>query len=332
MKITHQKTTHAGRQLPPLGSLRVFEAAARHLSFRRAADELAITPTAVSHQIRALEERLGVPLFKRQSRAVQLTRAGETLFPVVRGALDDIAQTLDGLRPGCSRPIVTLSVTRGFAARWLVPRLPGFAATGTEIDLHLHASDEPADLRNHSADLAVRYGSGQYPGLSAEFLLANEFLAVTSPWLGSIEPRQLADAPILTYDWRLQDEHTPDWPRWFRESGLAIPKGLRQLHFSDEAHAIQAAIAGQGVVLANRVLVADELGNGTLQALPGPVLRGFDSHLVWPSHRDADPALLRVREWLKHEAAACQLRSPDVAEKKAPRTRRQAAVKTDRVD
>jgi LysR family glycine cleavage system transcriptional activator len=300
---------------------RLPSAAARHLSFRRAADELAITPTAVSHQIRALEERLGVSLFKRQSRAVQLTRAGGTLFPVVRDALDDIAQTLEGLRPGHARPVVTLSVTRGFAARWLVPRLPGFAATGTEIDLHLHASDEPADLQNHSADLAVRYGSGQYPGLSAEYLLSNEFLAVASPWLGPMESAQLASTSILTYDWRLQDEHTPDWPRWFREAGLAMPKGMRLLHFSDEAHAIQAAIAGQGVVLANRVLVAEELDNGTLQALPGPVLRGFDSHLVWPSLRDADPALLRVREWLKHEAAVGQLRSP-VLSPKPPRSRR----------
>ncbi|KAF1717353.1 LysR substrate-binding domain-containing protein [Pseudoxanthomonas wuyuanensis] len=310
MKISHPDQARPRRQLPPLGSLRVFEAAARHLSFRRAADELAITPTAVSHQIRALEERLGVSLFKRQSRAVQLTRAGAMLFPVVRNALDDIAQTLDSLRPGHARPIVTLSVTRGFAARWLVPRLPGFAATGADIDLHLHASDEPADLHNHGADLAVRYGGGQYPGLSAEYLLSNEFVAVASPWLGPLTSAQLAHTSILAYDWRLQDERTPDWPRWFREAGLTMPKGIRLLQFSDEAHAIQAAIAGQGAVLANRVLVADELRDGTLQALPGPVLRGFDSHLVWPSARDADPALLRVRQWLKNEAAACQLRSP----------------------
>jgi LysR family glycine cleavage system transcriptional activator len=298
----------------------VFEAAARHLSFRRAADELAITPTAVSHQIRALEERLGVSLFKRQSRAVQLTREGGTLFPVVRDALDDIAQTLDGLLPGHARPIVTLSVTRGFAARWLVPRLPGFAATGAEIDLHLHASDEPADLHNHRADLAVRYGRGHYPGLSSEYLLSNEFLAVASPWLGPMESTQLARTSILTYDWRLQDEHTPDWPRWFREAGLSMPKGMRLLHFSDEAHAIQAAIAGQGAVLANRALVLEELSNGTLQVLPGPVLRGFDSHLVWPSNRDADPALLRVREWLKNEAA------------NLPAHRPRTTMKTDRVD
>lgn len=321
MKITHPKNAHPRRQLPPLGSLRVFEAAARHQSFRRAADELAITPTAVSHQIRALEERLGVSLFKRQSRAVQLTREGGTLFPVVRDALDDIAQTLDGLRPGQVRPTVTLSVTRGFAARWLVPRLPGFAVTGADIDLHLHASDEPADLQNHSADLAVRYGSGRYPGLSAEYLLSNEFLAVASPWLGPMDASQLARTPFLAYDWRLRDEHTPDWPRWFREAGLKKPKEMRLLHFSDEAHAIQAAIAGQGVVLANRVLITEELGNGTLQALPGPILRGFDSHLVWPSHRDADQALLRVREWLKHEAEACQLRSP-ASPQTAPRSRR----------
>jgi LysR family glycine cleavage system transcriptional activator len=251
---------------------------------------------------------------------VQLTRAGATLFPTVRDALDGIAQTLDDLRPEQARPIITLSVTRGFAARWLVPHLSGFAATGAEIDLHLHASDEPADLHNHRADLAVRYGSGHYPGLSSEYLLPNEFLAVASPWLGPLEPAQLARTALLTYEWRLQDEHTPDWPRWFREAGMAMPKGVRVLHFSDEAHAIHAAIAGQGVVLANRVLVVDELNNGTLQALPGPVLRGFDSHLVWPANRDADPALLRVREWLKNEAAACQLHSAASA-KKPPRSR-----------
>lgn len=294
---------HLRKQLSPLGALRVFEAAARHLSFKRAADELALTPTAISHQVRGLEQRLGTPLFERRVRQVQLTRAGQILFPVVRDALDAMARTLAGLRPEPTRQIITVSATRAFAARWLVPRLTGFAAAVPDIDLHLHASDEPADLHQGNVDLAVRYGGGRYPGLQAEPLLPNEFLPVCSPHQRLTGKTVHANTPLLAYEWRIRGEDTPDWPRWFREAGLAMPGTLKLSHFSDEAHAIQAAVAGHGVVLASRVLVADELASGALRAPFGPVLRGLDTHLVWRLDRDSDPALVQVRQWLQQEVA-----------------------------
>lgn len=312
-------SVHLRKQLPPLGALRVFEAAARHLSFKRAADELALTPTAISHQVRGLEQRLGTPLFERRARQVQLTRAGQTLFPVVRDALDEMARTLAGLRPEPTRQTITVSVTRAFAARWLVPRLASFAAAVPDIDLHLHASDEPADLHQGHVDLAVRYGGGRYSGLQAEPLLTNEFLPVCSPRQRLTGKTMHASTPLLAYEWRVRGEDTPDWPRWFREAGLAMPGTLKLSYFSDEAHAIQAAVAGHGVVLASRVLVADDLASGVLLAPFGPVLRGLDTHLVWRIDRDNDPGLVQVRQWLQQEVAQFLQRHPPP---KAPADRR----------
>ena len=301
---------HLRKQLPPLGALRVFEAAARHLSFKHAANELALTPTAVSHQVRGLEKRLGTPLFERSARQVRLTRAGQTLFPVVRDALDEMARTLAALRPEPTRRIVTVSATRAFTARWLVPRLTSFASVVPDIDLHLHASDEPADLRSSGIDLAVRYGGGHYPGLQAEPLLPNEFLPVCSPHLRLTGKAMLANTPLLAYEWRIRGEDTPDWPRWFREAGLTMPGRLKLSYFSDEAHAIQAAIAGHGVVLASRVLVADELTSGALRVPFGPVLQGLNTHLVWRPDHDTDQTLVQVRQWLQQEVAQFLLRHP----------------------
>ncbi|MEL1264993.1 transcriptional regulator GcvA [Pseudoxanthomonas putridarboris] len=293
---------HLNRQLPPLAALRVFEAAARHLNFKRAADELALTPTAVSHQIRGLEQRLGLPLFERHARGVTLTHAGQTLFPAMRDALDGVAHALSNLRPGSHRRIVTVSVTRAFAARWLVPRLGDFAQAVPDLDLHLHASDAPVELRPGTVDLAVRYGGGRYPGLRAEPLMPGEFLPVCSPRWRPADAEALAAMPLLAYEWRLRGPGTPDWPRWFREAGVHPSSAPKATHFSDEAHAIQAAIAGHGVVLASRVLVAEELANGTLHTPLGPVLHGLDMHLVWRPEQDGDDALTQLRQWLREQA------------------------------
>src|SRR5438552_16767731 len=148
------------RRLPPLGMLRAFEAAARHLSFKRAALELAVTPTAISHQIGRLEENLGVALFERRARRVILTPAGRTLFPVLRDGLDAFADAIDGLHAHKARRSVTLSATTAFTAKWLVPRAASFRAAYPDLDLRLHASDEPVDLAAGTVDAAIRYGRG----------------------------------------------------------------------------------------------------------------------------------------------------------------------------
>ncbi len=290
------------RRLPSLTALRAFEAAARHASFRRAAEELSLSATAISHQVRRLEDQLGLALFERQPRQVALTETGRRLCPVLRDGLDAIAETIAALQAAPSRPVLTISTTRAFAARWLVPRLGDFAAAEPDIGLHVHASDESVDLRRERVDLAVRYGRGRYPGLHSERLLPGRFAPVCSPSLGIRAPDDLARHPMIGFTWRVRHAGTPDWPRWVREAGLSDATLQPGPMFSDEAHAIQAAIAGQGVALASLALVADELAQGLLEVPFGPLLDADDFHLVWMPAASSSPALLRVRAWLQAQA------------------------------
>lgn len=292
------------RDLPPLTSLRAFEAAARHLSFKRAADELAVTPTAISHQIRQLEDHVGVSLFERRVRRVVLTSAGQSLYPALREGFDALARGVEALRRAPERSTVTLSATVAFTARWLLPRVASFREACPGLDLGLHASDEPVDLRAGAADLAIRYGRGHYPGLRSELLLKDAFAPVCSPRLGVREPADLARHPLLRFEWRRVDDDTPTWPRWFARAGRPYRKAAGELVFSDESHAIQAAIAGHGIALVSLVLVAEELASGALVQPFGPVLDGFAYHLVHAGGgRDAE-RLASVRRWLLAESKA----------------------------
>jgi LysR family glycine cleavage system transcriptional activator len=289
------------RRLPPLTALRAFEAAARHLSFKHAANELSLTPTAISHQIRQLEDHLGVRLFVRTTRRVDLTPAGQGLFPALRDGLDAMARAVQNVRPDAQPRTIVLSTTMAFASRWLLQRLARFAASHPDIALHLHTSDEPVDLQGGVAQLAIRYGPGSYPGLNCVPLLPSRFAPVCAPGLDVRDLGQLAQVPLIGFEWFRREGATPDWPLWFERAGCApLP---RQLHFSDEVHAIQAAIAGQGVALINLALVADELRTGLLRQPFGPELAGHPFHLAWPKARDGDPGIAEVRAWLQLEAA-----------------------------
>ena len=279
--------------------LRAFEAAARHLSFKRAALELAVTPTAISHQIGRLEENLGVALFERRARRVVMTSAGRTLFPVLRDGLDDFADAVDGLRARKARRYVTLSATTAFTAKWLVPRAASFRVAYPDLDLRLHASDEPVDLAAGTVDAAIRYGRGIYPGFHSEELIVDRFAPICSPRLGLSEPAGLARATLIHFDWKLNDPDTPVWRRWFAAAGLHTVDRETGLTFSDESHAIQAAIAGHGVALLSLVLVSDELASGALVQPFGPVLPGYRYHLVYRgNHRDSGQVTL-VRDWIR---------------------------------
>jgi DNA-binding transcriptional LysR family regulator len=176
------------RRRLPLGALRAFEAAARLESFRLAAEELAVTPTAISHRIRALEETLGLKLFDRQVRRVSLTVAGKRLFPVLRDGFDAFAEALRGLKPDDGETVVTLSALVGFTARLLLPRMAEFRRAHPKVQLRLHASDDPVDLRSGAADLAIRYGYGPFPGLVSEPLFVETFAPVCSPKLALVAP------------------------------------------------------------------------------------------------------------------------------------------------
>jgi LysR family glycine cleavage system transcriptional activator len=273
------------RRLPPLGALRAFEAAARLLSFKRAAAELGVTPTAISHQIRQLEEMLGIELFVREARRVTLTAAGQRLYPGLARGFDAIAEAVAAVGPRPARQIATLSATVAFTGRLLVPHAASFRALHPGWDLRLQASDEPVDLIAGEADAAIRYGTGVYPGLTAMPLLTDSFAPVASPRLGLKQPEDLRRSTLIHFDWiaeaRLRDIDA--------EGGIA---------FNDENSAIQATIAGQGVALLSLALVAPELKAGLLVRPFGPELLGWRYDFVYPTGAENRPAVAALRQWV----------------------------------
>lgn len=291
-------------RLPPLGALRAFEAAARLASFKRAADELSVTPTAISHQVRLLEEQLGVRLFERQTRRVALTAEAALLYPVLRDGFDAFAEAVAAIAARRQRRALTLSATLSFTAKWLVPKVASFRAAQPQLDLRLHASDDPVDLAAGVADAAIRYGRGPYPGLVAERLIENRFAPVCNPRLGLRRPRDLREHALLHSEWRHPTADTPTWRNWCALAGvegLDVEAGLR---FTDESHAIQAAIAGHGVALLSLALVADDLAAGTLVQPfePELALQGYPHWLVYPQGAPR-AEVLALRDWLRAQAA-----------------------------
>lgn len=285
------------RNYPPLAALRAFEAAARHRSFKGAAAELGVTPTAISHQIRLLEDRIGLPMFIRGVRRVDLTVEGRLLFPVLRDSFDQIDEILTTIR-GPDHRFFTLSATPLFTARWLVPRLDSFRNRHPDVRLRLHASVEPADLLGGEADAAVRYGRGDYPGMIASRLATENFAPMCSPSLGLIRPDQLVRMPLLHSEWYRQGPETPSWPRWGELSGVEGVDWLKGVTFTDQSHAIQAAIAGQGVALLSPLLLAPELQMGSLVQPFGPSLAGLHFHFVYPDRPKTIRNCAAVEAWL----------------------------------
>lgn len=293
------------RRLPPLGALRAFEAAARLESFKRAAAELAVTPTAISHQIRQLEAGLGFALFERQTRRVVLTAEGRDLFPALRGALDAMAEAVEAVRRRSARRVATLSATVAFTAKLLVPRVARFRALNPGWDLRLHASDDPADLDGGTADAAIRYGLGHYRGLVAEPLLSDSFAPLCSPHLGLARPEGLAQVPLIHFEWgpiatRL---NVPTWRAWAEAANRRDLDAEGGITFNDESSAMQAAVAGQGVALLSLALAAGELASGALVRPFGPELPGLRYHFVHPAGAGQRPAVAVLRRWVMIELA-----------------------------
>jgi LysR family transcriptional regulator, glycine cleavage system transcriptional activator len=289
------------RHLPPLASLRAFEAAARHASFKQAAAELAVTPTAISHQIRLLEASLGLSLFERQPRRLVLTPAGQLLFPVLRDGFDAFAAAVGALAVKRRRTAVTLSATTAFTAHWLVPRVAAFNAANPGMDLRLHASDDVVDLANGAIDAAIRYGRGGYGGLVSEELLRDAYAPVCSPQLAVRAPEDLHRHRLIHFEWQRVEEDTPTWQRWLERAGVTGLDEAMTLTFSDEGHAIQAAVAGHGVALLSRVLVAAELARGTLVQPFGPALDGYRYFLVYPQEPKRAVKIAALRAWIRAE-------------------------------
>ena len=296
------------RRLPPLHALRAFEAAARHLSIKKAAAELAVTPTAVSHHVRVLEDALGVKVFERHARHIELTAYGKELYPVLREGFDAFADAIARVKSRKVRTVVTLSATVAFTARWLLPRVAAFHKANPSMDLRLHASDETADLRSGTVDAAIRYGRGEYQGLSAERLFPDSFAPACSPRLKVRSARDLANQTMIHFEWRRQRRDNPTWSRWLRTAGVEDLNARADLIFTDESQAIQAAIAGNGVALLSLTLIADELARGTLiQPLePALTMNGFQYDLVYPPSADQSDRISALRTWIQKELQASE--------------------------
>lgn len=292
------------RRLPPLSSLRAFEAAARHGSFKQAASELAVTPTAISHQIRFLEEYTGLTLFERQVRKVVLTDAGVRLYPVLRDGFNAFEAALGQLTGGGAQREVTISATSAFTAKWLAPRVARFRERHPGIDLLLHASDATVDMAGAAVDIAVRYGRGPYPGAAAEAMFADRFAPVASPSLGSLAPADLERLPLIEFRWLHPHPLNPTWELWHAAAGLPWKRHPGQLRFSDEGHAIQAALAGQGIALLSLALVADDLAGGRLVQPFGPDVAGHTYHLVTSAGRAQEAHVRAALAWLRDEMAS----------------------------
>lgn len=292
------------RKLPPLHGLRAFEAAARHLHFTRAAEELHLTPTAISHQVRQLEEILGVELFRRYPRPVKLTPAGEKLFPVLRDSLDGIAAAIEQLSDNHDGPL-RLSVTMAFASRWLMPRLPHLREQ-VGVSIEIEADDNVADLHASGIDMAIRYA--ERPGADAEWhrLFPDRIIPVCAPSLLSgpepLSPDEVLALPLLHYRWRSRATNAPDWERWQAQAQVDRDRPNITQTFSEEVHALDAALAGQGAVLASELLASDQLNAGALVSLSPISLPGPTYWAVFlPSH-PAKERLQLLLGWFRRQA------------------------------
>jgi LysR family glycine cleavage system transcriptional activator len=290
------------RRLPPLNALRAFEAAARHLSFTRAAGELHVTQAAISHQIKGLEERLGVALFRRLNRRLRLTEAGQTLFPPVGEALDAIADALGRLDAAETAGILTISTMDSLAAGWLVPRLGRFRRANPDIDVRITTSDQLADFAGDGVDMAIRYGRGDWPGLSVERLMTEEVFPVCSPALLERGPA-LGEPADLAHHVLLHDELREDWRMWLMAAGADIVDWRRGPGYFHSNLVVQAAIAGEGVALGRSVLVADGLAEGRLvRPFDVSLPVEFAYYVVCPEAFAERPKVKAFRQWLLGEA------------------------------
>lgn len=296
--------------LPSLNALRAFEAAARHLSFTKAAKSLHVTQGAISHQVKNLEAELGVMLFERLPRKLRLTPEGQVLADACQVAFERLSSTAERLKDGSKGRVLTVSLSPSLAVRWLMPRLHHFTDTYPEFDLRLSASDALVDFKKSDVHMAIRYGPGPYPGLSHEILLRDEVFPVCAPKLmqGKHALRSPGDLKhhILLEDSILKaDPRRPSWLRWLRLAGLAQlhPRGQRVFGHADLV--LEAALHGHGVALGRSTLVQGDLQSGRLvRPFDLSYRSDFSYHLVMPMQNRHHYPITLFTDWLKAQAKA----------------------------
>lgn len=310
-------------RLPPLNALRAFEAAARHLSFKKAGDELAVTPTAISHQVKGLEAYLGFALFRRLTRALELTAEGRAMLPKVREGLECFAAAIENTRRHQAGGRLLVSSPPAFASRWLIRHLPGFTASHPEVQLHMSASLqtidprdsagasglEGLDVREDETEVFIRFGHGRYPGCRVDRLFAPAYTAVCSPRLRTGK-RPLNTPADLRHHALLHDDTVPElmgrptWAEWFEIAGISGIDPEAGTHFSDLGLVLSAAVDGVGVALASKPLVEAEVAAGRLVVPFDLVIRRPQAYFLVVPEAVAERPLVRMfRAWLLDEAA-----------------------------
>lgn len=297
-------------RLPPLNSLRAFEATARHMSFTKAAGELNVTPAALSHQVKALEQTLQLALFHRRSRAIELTEAGRLLYPGVHAGFETLMQAVARLQVLRDDRVLVISAGPGFTVKWLVPRLYSFLERHPDIDARMSANLAFSDFATDGVDVAIRFGRGGFSGLYEKELFPEFVLPLCSPDVRDGDPPLRAPSDLrhvqLIHDDSLEfAEESPNWQTWLDAAGVTGVDARRGLRFNIADHALDAAIEGAGVVLARRVVADHDMRTGRLVApfeLELPV--GMSFYLVCPEGTEELPKVRAFRDWLESELNA----------------------------
>ena len=299
--------------LPPLAALRAFEAAGRHLSISKAAEELHVTPAAVSHQVRSLETHLGLKLLRRAGNALSLTEAGRACLPGLRSGFAELSSAVSSLQEHDLQGPLVLSVAPIFAAKWLIPRLGAFQALHPRIDVRISVTNSLADLEDDGIDAAVRGGLGSYPRLVADRLFSESLVPMCSPALARgahplEHPEDLRHHVLLHFDWPAFEA---GWDLWLRTMGVEGVDPAPGPRFTQADHAMEAAIAGIGVVLGFRAVAQDDLDAKRL-VIPfeRPLHLEIAYHLVYPERAAERPKFAAFRDWLLEEARSVRDRSP----------------------
>ncbi|RUX07508.1 transcriptional regulator GcvA [Mesorhizobium sp. M8A.F.Ca.ET.059.01.1.1] len=299
-------------RLPGTRALRTLEAAARHLNFTRAADELGLTPAAVSHQIKEIEDQLGIVLFTRTSRTIRLTEAGTVLYEAATDTLDLLGRAVMRARK-MARGTEFLKVTLDaqFAAKWLMRRVENFRKQRPGIELRFDIAYGLRDFDLDDVDVGIRFGAGKYPGLCAHRLFDNIIIPVCSPGLLASgpplrEPRDLFNHTLAHIEWARQGVTWPNWRMWMAAAGINDFDDSRTVVFGTSTDAVQAALDGNAVALADFAMVANDLSEGRLVRpfeLSIRVAPEFAYFLVYPQATAEDPRIVAFREWILEEVA-----------------------------
>lgn len=290
------------QRLPNLAALRAFEAAARHENFSRAADEIHLTHGAISHQIRALEEDLGVQLFSRNGKRIAITMEGARFAAIVRKSLNEIANAAAELKDASNLKRLTISALPSFAARWLAIRLGKFIDMHPDIEVTLQSSTQLVDLNRGDVDVGIRFGSGSYPGIALEFLMGDYYYPVASPrFRGGDLPKTPQD---LRDDMLLRSDRDEPWTVWFAAAGLDLAEPTGGLVFTDSSMLIRSAAEGNGIAMARHVIAMQEISAGELVRLfdiAVPCRHAY--YLAYTRPGIQKPQVRAFRDWLLEEVA-----------------------------